>query len=44
MLVVGDKEAENNTVAVRKHGESDSVVMTFEEFHAMIQKEIAEKA
>ena len=44
ILVVGDKEAENNTVAVRKHGENDSVVMTFAEFQAMIQKEIAEKA
>ena len=44
ILVVGDKEAENNTVAVRKHGENDSVVMSFAEFQAMIQKEIAEKA
>ena len=44
ILVVGDKEAENNTVAVRKHGENDSVVMAFDEFQAMIEKEIAEKA
>ena len=44
ILVVGDKEAENNTVAVRKHGENDSSVMAFDEFQAMIQKEIQEKA
>ena len=44
ILVVGDKEAENNTVAVRKHGENDSVVMAFDEFQAMIEKEIKEKA
>lgn len=44
ILVVGDKEAETNTVAVRKHGENDSQVMTFDEFFTMIQKEIQEKA
>lgn len=44
ILVVGDKEAETGTVAVRKHGENDSHVMTFDEFFAMVQKEIQEKA
>lgn len=44
ILVVGDKEAETGTVAVRKHGENDSQVMTFDEFFAMVQKEIQEKA
>ena len=32
MLVVGEKEAENKEVAVRKQGEGDKGTMKFEEF------------
>ena len=40
-LVAGDKEMENNTVAVRKYGEKDSVDMGAEEFIAYVQKKIS---
>jgi threonyl-tRNA synthetase len=41
MLVLGEKEVENGTVAVRKHGEGDQGVMTIEEFATLINKEVA---
>ncbi|WP_084015375.1 threonine--tRNA ligase [Moheibacter sediminis] len=40
MLIVGEKEAENGTVSVRKHGGGDLGEMTMEEFRNMITKEI----
>lgn len=40
MLIVGEKEAENGTVSVRKHGEGDLGEMTMEEFKDKIVKEI----
>jgi threonyl-tRNA synthetase len=40
MLIVGEKEAENGTVSVRKHGEGDLGEMTLEEFKEKIIKEI----
>lgn len=40
MLIVGEKEAENGTVSVRKHGEGDLGEMTMEEFRDKIVKEI----
>lgn len=40
MLIVGEKEAENGTVSVRKHGEGDLGEMTMEEFKDRIVKEI----
>lgn len=43
IVVVGDKEAEEGKVSVRKRGEENSVVMTKEEFSAMIRKDIEEK-
>lgn len=42
MLIVGEKEAETNTLAVRKHGIGDIGVLTVEEFAAMIKEEIKE--
>ncbi|NUM50371.1 MAG: threonine--tRNA ligase [Flavobacteriales bacterium] len=42
MLIVGEKEAETNTLAVRKHGKGDMGVLTVEEFATMIKKEIKE--
>ena len=43
MLVIGDKELENGTVAVRSRSKGDLGVMKQEEFKAMLLKEIAEK-
>lgn len=40
MLIVGEKEAENGTVSVRKHGGADLGEMKMEEFRDMIIKEI----
>lgn len=43
MLVIGDKEAEDGTVAVRKRGVEESSTMTVEDFLKQALKEIAEK-
>ncbi len=40
MLIVGEKEAAESTVSVRKHGEGDLGSMTLEEFKLLIEKEI----
>ncbi len=40
MLIVGEKEAAENTVSVRKHGEGDLGSMSLEEFKSLIEKEI----
>ncbi|NJW54214.1 threonine--tRNA ligase [Salinimicrobium oceani] len=40
MLIVGEQEAENGTVSVRKHGEGDLGSMTVEEFAQLIKKEV----
>jgi threonyl-tRNA synthetase len=44
MLVVGDKEVENGTVAVRSRSKGDLGAMKTEDFKAMLLKEITEKA
>ncbi|NNF59486.1 MAG: threonine--tRNA ligase [Rhodothermaceae bacterium] len=43
MLVLGNKEVEAGTVAVRRHGEGDLGAMDVAEFSAMIQLEIDEQ-
>lgn len=43
MLVIGDKEVEDGTVAVRRRGEGDIGAMKQEDFIAMLQEEIADK-
>jgi len=40
MLVVGEKEAENGEVAVRKQGEGDKGTMKYEEFAKKIDEEV----
>jgi threonyl-tRNA synthetase len=40
LLIVGEKEAENGTIAVRKQGEGDKGAMTVEQFVAFINEEI----
>ena len=42
MLVVGEKEQAEGTVAVRKQGQGDQGTMKMEEFAAMINAEVAE--
>jgi threonyl-tRNA synthetase len=41
MLLVGEKEASENKVAVRKHGEGDKGVMDLSEFVATFAKDFA---
>jgi threonyl-tRNA synthetase len=43
MLIVGEKEVEQNKVAVRKHGQGDLGSFTIEEFREIFDKEIEEK-
>jgi len=40
MLIVGEQEAENGTVSVRKHGEGDLGTMPIEDFAEIIKKEV----
>lgn len=40
LIIVGEKESENGTIAVRKQGEGDKGTMKPEEFVAFIRKEI----
>ena len=40
MLIVGEKEAAEGTVSVRKHGEGDLGSMSLEDFRLLIEKEI----
>lgn len=40
MLIIGEKEIENGTVSVRKHGEGDKGTMKIAEFANFIHKEI----
>jgi len=43
LLVVGEKEEETNSVAVRKQGQGDQGVMSLEEFSNRIENEIKEQ-
>lgn len=43
MLVVGDQEVENNTVAIRKRGEGDIGTQSFESFLEMVKQQKLEK-
>ena len=44
ILVVGDKEVEDGTVSVRRHGEQSTAAMSADEFISMLQKQISDKA
>ena len=43
-LVVGDKEVESRTVAIRKYGEQQSQTMAIGDFISMLQEKIASRA
>ena len=43
MLIVGEKEAESNTVSVRKHGEGDIGTMSIEAFADLVNQEISDQ-
>lgn len=40
MLIVGEKEVENGTLSVRRHGEGDIGTMSIEDFSTLIKEEI----
>ena len=40
MLIVGEKEVENNEVSVRKHGENDNISMKITTFAAQLTEEV----
>ena len=42
MLIIGEKEAEDGTVSVRRHGKGDLGVMKIEEFSNIVNQEIKE--
>ena len=44
ILVIGDKEMSENTVAVRKRGSQETITMGFEEFKAQILENVATKS
>jgi threonyl-tRNA synthetase len=41
LIIVGEKEAENESVSVRKQGDGDKGVMSLQEFKDFIESEIA---
>jgi threonyl-tRNA synthetase len=43
MLIVGEKEAENNEVSVRQRGDGDKGSMNVETFAALVQKSIEDE-
>jgi threonyl-tRNA synthetase len=43
MLIVGEKEAENNEVSVRQRGEADKGSMSVEKFAELVQKTIEDE-
>ena len=43
LLIVGEKEASNGTVSVRKQGEGDKGAMKFEEFADKIAQEVLQE-
>lgn len=43
MLIVGEKEVENGTVSVRKHGEGELGAMTLDEFMEQVETEIKDR-
>ena len=40
MLIIGEKEVEEGTVSVRKHGEGDLGSMELEEFTRLVEEEV----
>ena len=40
MLIIGEKEVEEGTVSVRKHGEGDLGSMELEEFTRLLEEEV----
>ena len=43
-LVVGGKDRDAGTVSVRRHGVGDQGAVPFDEFRAMLRKEIEDRA
>jgi threonyl-tRNA synthetase len=43
MIIIGDKEVENGTLAVRKRGQRATTTLTFDEFVALFQEEVSSR-
>jgi threonyl-tRNA synthetase len=43
MIIIGDKEVENGTLAVRKRGQRATATLTFNEFVALFQEEVSSR-
>jgi threonyl-tRNA synthetase len=43
MVIVGDKDVENNTVSIRHRSGADLGAMTFQEFSTLLQSEVDSK-
>ena len=43
LLIIGEKEASDGTVTIRKRGEKEQKTVKVEEFVEMVKKEIEEK-
>jgi threonyl-tRNA synthetase len=41
MLIVGEKEAETNSVSVRRHGHGDLGSMSLSDFTGLFEREVA---
>ena len=44
MIIVGDKDVENQTVSIRHRSGTDLGAMTYQEFHALLKEEVDTKA
>ncbi|PKP36224.1 MAG: threonine--tRNA ligase, partial [Bacteroidetes bacterium HGW-Bacteroidetes-14] len=43
LLIVGEKEADNGTISVRKQGDGDKGAMSVDDFRQMIESEIKQQ-
>lgn len=43
MIIIGDKEVEKGTLAVRKRGQRSTTTLTFDEFVALFQEEVSSR-
>jgi threonyl-tRNA synthetase len=44
MIIIGDKESESRTLALRKRGEDKTSVLSVEEFLALFHQEVKERS
>jgi threonyl-tRNA synthetase len=44
MIIIGDKEVENGTLAIRKRGQRSTATMTYDEFSALLREEVSSRS